>query len=299
MAGAAWLPAQQVTLSEVWSEAGDELAVGIPRTRTIVVEGLGLLETQLPEVPIASQPGIRQYADQPELTREITAGGLLSRRSVSLAVIAQAEGAVTLAGVELPWWNVREQRWEVASLPPRALRVTPSAEPPSAAATADVAAPPERPATPALSLWPMASALFALGWVLTIVLWLRARGGANRGAPAAPAAASQADRRPALKKLLRDLGSACAVNDSAAARRLLLAFAEARFPAAPPRSLGALAAELPDTLAPEVLALEAHIYGSQEGAWRGDGLRALLPALEQVGAPAEAPPADPLLPLYR
>ena len=41
LAGAAWLPAQRVTLTEQWSEPGDELAVGIPRTRTIVVEGAG------------------------------------------------------------------------------------------------------------------------------------------------------------------------------------------------------------------------------------------------------------------
>ncbi len=52
LAGAAWLPAQRVTLTEQWSEPGDELAVGIPRTRTIVVEAVGLLETQLPEVPL-------------------------------------------------------------------------------------------------------------------------------------------------------------------------------------------------------------------------------------------------------
>ncbi len=126
---AAWLPAQRVTLSEEWSDASTELPVGVPRTRKIVVEGLGLLETQLPDVPIAQQSGIREYADQPELTREITADGLLSRRSVSLAVIAQQPGAVTLSGVQLPWWNVKEQRWDVAELPPRTLNITPSAEP--------------------------------------------------------------------------------------------------------------------------------------------------------------------------
>ena len=127
LAGAAWLPAQQVTLTEQWSEP-DELAVGIPRTRTIVIEGLGLLETQLPDIPLESQPGVRQYADQPELEREITAEGLKSRRSVSYAVIAQTPGELTLAGVRLPWWNVAAQRWEVAELPPRSLRVTPSTD---------------------------------------------------------------------------------------------------------------------------------------------------------------------------
>ena len=85
-----------MTLTEEWSEPGDELAVGIPRTRTIVVEGLGLLETQLPDVPLETQPGVRQYADRPELSREITPEGLASRRSVSYAVIAQTPGELTL-----------------------------------------------------------------------------------------------------------------------------------------------------------------------------------------------------------
>jgi hypothetical protein len=98
---------------------------------------------------------------------------------------------------------------------------------------------------------------------------------------------------------LRDLASACAVGDSDAARRLLLLFAEVRFPAATPRSLGALAAVLPQSIASEVLTLEAHIYGAVQGAWRGAGLKNVLVELEKIGAAAEAPPNDPLLPLYR
>jgi len=56
---------------------------------------------------------------------------------------------------------------------------------------------------------------------------------------------------------------------------------------------------LSDPVAREVLALEAHIYGAAAGAWRGDGLKAVLAELESgVGAP-ESAAAEPLLPLYR
>ena len=98
---------------------------------------------------------------------------------------------------------------------------------------------------------------------------------------------------------MRDVESACAVSDPAAARNALLAFAEARFPADPPRSLGALAASLPADVGREVLALEAHIYGAAAGAWRGDALRTVLGELERAGMVAEPPAAEPLLPLYR
>jgi hypothetical protein len=295
LAGAAWLPAQRVTLTEDWGAGGEELAVGIPRTRTIAIEGLGLLETQLPDLTLEQLPGIRQYADRPELTRSITPEGFLSRRLVSFAVIAQSPGEVALGGVRLPWWNVSEQRWEVAELPPRTLRVAPSAEeaPPEPAAMSSGAAPSSRSPR---SVWPIVSAVLALSWVATMVAWWRARARrASTPATTVPAA----ERRPALRKILRDLTSACAVGDAAGARNALLAFGELRFSEQPPRSLGALASLLPPDAAREVLALEAHIYGADTKTWRGDGLEAVLAELEKAGVTSDRPPADPLMPLYR
>jgi hypothetical protein len=304
LAGAAWLPAQSVTLTEQWSDGGDELTVGIPSTRTIVVEGVGLLETQLPDISVPTQTGVRQYADQPELEREITSAGMLSRRRVSYAVIAQTEGEVTLPGVRLPWWNVVDQRWEVAELAERTVRVAPSGERVTAeapAAPAPTAVPPTLAEERARSFWPLASALLALGWLVTMALWWRSRSGARpQTAPRAGAPAAVAAPRPTSRKILRDLESACVVGDPVAARGALLAFAETRFTESPPRSLGALAALLPENAGREVLALEAHIYGAGGGGtWRGEALRATLAELEKAGETPDAGPVDPLAPLYR
>ena len=298
LAGAAWLPAQGVTLTEQWGEPNAELAVGIPRTRTIVVEGVGLLDTQLPEIPLESQPGVRQYADRPELARDITAAGFKSRRSVSYAVIAQTPGEITLAGVKLPWWNVTTQRWEVAELPPRTLSVAPTVDP-AAALPEVVEEPAAAPSATAIregsSYWPWVSALLAAAWLATVALWWRGR---TRGPRAPSPLAPKVEQKPALRKVLRDLASACAVSDPAAARNALLDYAEARFAPNAPRSLGALAALLAEPVAREVLELEAHIYGAAAGAWRGDGLKAVLGDLESGAAPERAE-AEPLLPLYR
>jgi hypothetical protein len=296
---AAWLPAQQVTLTEQWSEPEGDLTVGIPQTRTIVVEAVGLLETQLPEVLLESQPGVRQYADRPELAREVTAEGLKSRRSVSYAVIAQAPGEVTLAGVHLAWWNVTAQRWEVAELPPRAVRVVPGTDAAAALpAAAEPAAAAPTAATPRDgSYWPWVSGFLGAAWLATAALWWRS--GRRGSRPLPTGAAPKADAKPRLRKILRDLASACAVSDPAAARTALLDYAEARFAPSPPRSLGALAALLPAPLAHEVLTLEAHIYGAAAGTWRGEGLEAQLADLESDASAPEPAPADPLLPLYR
>lgn len=295
LAGAAWLPAQRVTLTDDWGDGGDELAVGIPRTRTIAIEGVGLLDTQLPDLTLEQLPGIRQYADRPELERSITPEGFLSRRRVSFAVIAQSPGEVALGGVRLPWWNVTEQRWEVAELPPRTLRVAPSVEEalPEPAATSPGLVP---ASSSPRSFWPIVSAILALTWVVTMVAWWRAR--VRRASPLVPTAPA-AERRPALRKILRDLESACAVGDAAAARNALLAYGETRFSEQLPRSLGALAALLPAGAAREVLALEGHIYGADNRTWRGDGLKAAIPELEKAGVTSDKPPADPLMPLYR
>jgi len=295
LAGAAWLPAQRVTLTDDWGDGGDELAVGIPRTRTIAIEGVGLLDTQLPDLTLEQLPGIRQYADRPELERSITPEGFLSRRRVSFAVIAQSPGEVALGGVRLPWWNVTQQRWEVAELPPRTLRVAPSVEEalPEPAATSPGLAP---ASSSPRSFWPIVSAILALTWVVTMVAWWRTR--VRRASPPVPTAPA-AERRPALRKILRDLESACAVGDAAAARNALLAYGETRFSEQIPRSLGALAALLPPGAAREVLALEAHIYGADNKGWRGDGLKAAIPELEKAGVTSDKPPADPLMPLYR
>ena len=114
-----------------------------------------------------------------------------------------------------------------------------------------------------------------------------------------PQTSSTTEAKPALRKILRDLRSACAVSDPAAARNALLSYAEVRFAPAPPRSLGALAALLPPSAAREVLALEAHIYGAAAGPWRGDALEAVLVELEDAAGPPEQAAAEPLLPLYR
>lgn len=296
LAEAVWLPARSVTLTESWSGNADELTVGVPQTRRVVIEADGLLETQLPDLRLPEQPGIRQYQDQPDLGREVTAQGLKTRRSVSVAVIAQQAGDVTLAGVRLPWFNVTEQRWEVAELPARTVRVMPSgAAAPEPLPPEPVPAPVEAP-PPARNVWPLVSAVLAVGWAATALLWWRSQRAAGAVARASRRAAAA---RPSARKLLRTVETACDAGNADAARRALLEWGESRFPAAPPRSLGALAALLPQDAAREVLDLEAHLYGAAIGAWDGRGLRAALPALEAAQNQAETRPDEPLLPLYR
>jgi len=292
---AAWLPAARLTLAERWSDGGP-LAVGVPRTRTLIVEADGLLETQLPELRFDAGNGLRRYADQPELAREIADVGLRARRTERYAVLATSPGEVELPAVELPWFNVVEQRWQVARVEPQTLRVLPGAEPPPIAPSEPVEqAMPAPPPAPTTNVWPYVSALLAAGWLATLVAWWWSTRTARRPRRAAPRPAPHTSERRMLKRLK----AACTSADAQSARRLLLEWAEQRFAADPPRSLGALAARLPAEAAREVLDLEAHLYGAQSGPWVGERLARAIGALDAVARPPAAAKADTLSPLYR
>lgn len=295
MPSASWLPASRLELSERWSD-DDALSVGVPRTRTLVIDADGLLDTQLPELRPEARDGIRQYADQPELAREITDRGLRARRTERYAVLATVPGDMELPGLELPWFNVQSRRWEVARLEPQTLRVLPSAEQiPELPAVPVASGTPARP-PPTSGAWPLVSAALAVGWLATLALWWwsarTGRRGVRRAAPQTPPHASE-------RRLRKRLRTACAASDALEARRLLLEWAEHRFSPDAPRSLGALAARLPADIARDVLELEAHIYGAAGGQWSGRALAASISALDAVARGSEPAKADALSPLYR
>ncbi|HEX6995987.1 MAG TPA: BatD family protein [Gammaproteobacteria bacterium] len=299
---AAWLPAHRLELDERWSTDPPELVVGVPTTRTLTIEAEGLLETQLPELELPQASGVRMYADRPELDRTVTGSGLVARRVERYAVLPQAPGDAELPGVELPWFDVDTGRWEIASVPSRVLDVKPGSAPdplpdPQPAPSADQpAAAPASPPPPAANPWPLVSAALGVGWAVTLLLWWRS------SRPLRPRAAQDAapPKRPTARGALKRLKAACDRNDPEAARTALLDWAAERFPDDVPRSLGALAARLPEDAAAAVIELEGALYAPRGRDWNG---RALAAALDARSTPGHGRPArrqdDPLLPLYR
>jgi hypothetical protein len=295
---AVWLPANAVSLSETWSAEPSGLAVGVPMTRMLTIEADGLLETQLPELRVAQAAGIRVYPDRPTLERSVTEDGLTARRIERYAVLAQTAGEAELPVVELPWFNVRQQRWEVARLPPRVMSIAPG----------DVTAPPIQEAAPReqrveasvpaqSNFWRNVAGALALGWLTTILLVLRRSAAFGRRRP--ERLLPVLPRRPANRRLLKELRAACADGDARAARQALLQWAALRFAEAPPRTLGALADKLPTRLRTEVLELESQLYGRGAVEWDGSALAAALGEVDSVSRSSSGTDRDSLLPLYR
>jgi hypothetical protein len=291
------LPARNLTLTETWADGAREFTVGVPRTRILTVAADGLLETQLPELKLEQATGIRQYPDQPELTREVTPDGLKVARTERYAVIAQSAGEASIPAAEVPWWNVRDERWDVARLEPAVVAVSPGAQ---AAPVATSAAEPARADdfVTSTSYWPLVSAVLSLAWLTTILLWLRARFGVGKriraAEPREPRVAAVSSGR--LGKQLR---AACLADDAPRVRDLLLEWAKQSLAPNPPTSLGALRERLPEPFAAEVGALEQHLYGRHGRIWSGRALAALVATLDSVKLKPERDEPDPLAPLYR
>ena len=293
---AVWLPAADLRIEQRWSDGGEIFEQGVPRTRILTIVAEGLLETQLPELDPDAADGFRQYADQPELERDIAAGGIEARRTERFAVIAQRPGPVTLPGLEVPWWDVDEERWQIARVEPVTVEVLPgeALDPvPDAAASSAPRTIVERDA----GFWPWLSGGLAAGWLATLAAfgWFAARS-RRRDVPAAAVEGP----RPSVRSLMRQLDAACRVDDAQRVRALLLDWARLQFSDAPPASLGALAARIPGPLAAEIATLEAALYGPRPGEWRGRRLAELLRETRSVARNGSGPDdKDPLVPLYR
>jgi BatD DUF11 like domain len=294
--GAAWLPARDLELTERWSADPNALTAGVPQTRTLILEAEGVQASQLPELSVLPVDGIRQYPDQPELTSEITQSGLQARRTERYAVIAQTGGVRMLAGVEMPWFDVDDGQWRVASLPPRQLEILPSPEQPG---SAPVAAPLPLPSTGEQAstglLWQGVSAGLLVAWLATLGFWWQSR---RPSRPQRREADPSAPRRSANRRLLRQLRLACEANDSRRAHELLLEWGGLRLSGEPPSSLGAMLQRLPEDLAAAVGELERALYGPDQETWDGRSLAAALARIDTI-SPEPTERGELLHPLYR
>ncbi len=289
--GATWLPASSLTLTERWSDDRRDLVAGTPRTRSIVIEADGLDETQLPALSLAPVNGVRHFAGQVELNRRYTESGLRASREQPFAVLAQGEGAVQLPAVELPWWNTNLHRWEVARLPARDLNVLPASDPEPADSDA-VSGEPMATTGGGSSPWLWVSGALLAAWLVTLGILLRHRvPGLLMSVPL--------PKRFAKRRLLRQLRAACAADDGATARQLLLQFAKLHFRPPVPGTLDELAARVPEKSAEAIMELQANRYGPGRNPWRGERLQRALESLDSLAHGASSHRSDPLQPLYR
>lgn len=307
--GKHWLPAREVQLVEEFPDS-DSFKVGEPITRTLSLLVNGQMSSQLPEFELAEIKDLKQYPDKPLLNNSKSDTGIIGVQQVKVALLPGKAGNYTLPAMEIPWWNTQSNTMEIARLDARSFSVTPSGaannsdnntgpkiissptdsvsavEPvltqDSAESTAtDTLSDTSNDNTQSNTLWKLLSLLLALGWLATLVFFIR------RKATPTKSQAQPAMQTTSVTSARRQLKTAC---DSASPQQIknaLLQWGNALFTDQPVHSLGQLASRIasqPDSseLSQRLNQLNECLYNNSPDDWRCDNLLSLCQAFEHT-----------------
>lgn len=292
-AGAPWIPARSLTLTQTWQpDPGIDLFSGEPLTRTLIVAADGLTASQLPALQSLppdsdSSNQLRQYADQPRLHTDYNDQGARGIRHDSAALVALEEGTYTLPALKLHWWNTLEDRLETATLDSVVLNVSRdtdygSVSPPLNYATEE----------PAL-LWPWQLACALLGLALATSLYFLYRARRALGEYQLTETEEQFDDQQQGNPLA-DLQAACRTNRPADARKALELWARQQ------HSEGLIGLTQNHLELEEALDdLNACLFGRARHQWRGKPLwRAVRMVIQSQRRDAEEESTPKLESLY-
>lgn len=283
-AGAPWLPARVLTLSEHWSPSSQQVKVGDSLTRNLLVRAEGLASSLLPvlDTPTREQ-WLRRYPEQPRLHNRVGASGLTGSREESTALVPTTPGRIELPALEVVWWSTVENRVMHSRLPGRSLLVEDN---PTLVDTPPVV--PSGLIKREVRLWPwqLATATFALTTLLGFGLWWRAR--------RLPAVIRTAASGPSPRTLQDDLRRACQSNDPHATRQALDAWARQQ-----PETLADMAARYVP-LSDALDGLNGALYSESGHSWQGEALWQAIGSLPAASGGNRVPPPPPgsLPPLY-
>jgi len=313
-AGKHWLPAESLELEDSWSREPPKTTAGEPVTRTLSLRArgatVGLLSELSGNLQSVGNGDIKQYPDQPVMNEEKLAAGIASIRQEKTALMPSKPGIYKLPPVEIPWWNTRTDRLEMARLPERILTVQPSVEQaaqpaaprpslPQIQATGPEPSTPvhqseiQVPAPAGSNLWFWLALLCVGGWLGTAAAWWLSR--RQRNAVSEPEPVQGGDER-AVRKALQQ---ACRENDPHKARQALLNWAKTRWPDAAPTNLSELGGFAGGLLAAEIERLNRSLFGRGEQTWRGEALWAALEAMGSETDRKKKAPAFNLEPMYK
>ena len=274
--GTTWLPANQLQLSDTWTNDPPVFKVGDPITRTLALIAGGLTSAQLPELRPDIPKSFKRYPDQPSLNDKLDPSGVVGIRQEKIALIPAQAGAFVLPEITIPWWNTEQDRMEHTTLP--ALEVTVAAAaahnppPPAKVENLPQASKLEIPAntltpktesSPSPSqIWIIISTVLAFGWAGTgLIWWLSRRTHKQR--------ALVNTKKQSTRQALKDIKRACTRNNPSAVKDALLRWSEAQWPQHPPKSLGMLVERCTPELQEELEKLNQSLYSQTSATWQG------------------------------
>ncbi|MEJ2620535.1 MAG: BatD family protein [Candidatus Thiodiazotropha sp.] len=321
-----WLPAESLSMKESWSPDPAVFRVGEPVTRTITITAKGITASQLPELAPSVPDGVKVYPDKSQTETQSEGDTLVSKKVIKSALIPSESGEMVLPEVRLSWWDSDDNKQRIATLPEHKIQVLPMAagvkqSPPVSAKQSDAIGTTNpisaTSATPSDSAeqgviteksqlidhsseqgyWPWLAAAMFLAWLVTTILWQRAR----RANPVQTTPADQsADNTLKLNKARDRFHQACQNNDPKAARLALLEWAAARWPKQPPRRLETLSQYFGSESIEVLQKLDRCLFANTTENWDGEDAWERLSLLikKPNKAPRDSTQGTMLPPLY-
>lgn len=112
-----WLPANNVSLSEHWSESISSLKIGEPVTRSITIKADGITASQIHPLQLDPIDGLTFYNDQAQNDDQKSANGVTGSRIETIAIVPTKAGHFTLPEVKVNWWDTKSNSVRTATLP--------------------------------------------------------------------------------------------------------------------------------------------------------------------------------------
>lgn len=123
---ATWLPAADIQISEVWNRDLTRLNPGDAIERTITIVANGLDGAALPPLGRPDIDRMNVYPEPPLIERMVIDGNIVGTRIEKYTMVATEAGDIVIPEVNLPWWDVNDDRIRSAVLPAAYIQVTPT-----------------------------------------------------------------------------------------------------------------------------------------------------------------------------
>ncbi len=193
-----WLPTQSLKLQQGWQNSDGDMMdvssgkidakVGQPITRILALVVKDVSAENLPELNIEYPTSVRVYAEKPKFGQDKQGNTVMTLKQV---LMPKKSGSINLPAVNVPWWNSQTNKEETATVKGLTLATAVDENAPVQAPTSVITTASTNPAmtlddkttpptntlsTPTMATagyWPYFTALFAVLWLLTLILLIR------------------------------------------------------------------------------------------------------------------------------
>ncbi len=266
--GKHWIPSEHLSIEEKWSGNIHQMKTGEPLTRTLTILAKGTMAAQLPDLHTESADyQLKTYSDQPILKEQKNADGFISLKKQKIAYIPTEPGNYTLPAIEIPWFNTKTQKMEVATIPEITITAIASEQP---STDNQILSPTKLATTKAAPIvhnsennfWKWFALFLACGWLATLLL--------SKKISYKEETVEISPKQLKLKEIIKTIKQACKDNNQIETKNALLAWGKFKFNET---NLSTIASHCEFRLSNEILKLNNNLYSTNPSVhWEGKKL---------------------------